>query len=97
MNIPNLLTLLRIILVPLVVIFLMEGAFLKALILVILSGITDALDGVLARFLNQQNVLGSYLDPIADKALIISCLATLSVVSGLYYIFKGIRVINHAS
>ena len=48
-------------------------------------GLTDALDGFLARILNQQTVLGSYLDPIADKVLITSCflaLAILKVIPG---------------
>ena len=79
MNIPNLLTLLRIILVPVTVIFLMQGAFTKALIVLVVSGITDALDGFLARILNQQTILGAYLDPVADKALLASCFVTLSI------------------
>jgi cardiolipin synthase len=79
MNIPNILTLLRILLVPLIVIFLMQGAFLKALVVLAVSGITDALDGFLARILHQQTVLGAYLDPIADKALLASCFVTLSI------------------
>jgi cardiolipin synthase len=79
MNLPNLLTLVRILLVPITVIFLMQGAFGKALILLVVSGITDALDGFFARILNQQTVLGSYLDPIADKALFASCFVTLSI------------------
>jgi cardiolipin synthase len=79
MNIPNLLTLLRILLVPVTVIFLMQGNFTKALIVLVVSGITDALDGFLARILKQQTVLGAYLDPIADKALLASCFVTLSI------------------
>ncbi|MGA3206802.1 MAG: CDP-alcohol phosphatidyltransferase family protein [Syntrophales bacterium] len=79
MNVPNLLTLVRILLVPITVIFLMQGAFSKALILLVISGITDALDGFFARILNQQTVLGSYLDPIADKTLFASCFVTLSI------------------
>ena len=79
MNIPNLLTLLRILLVPVTVIFLMQGTFTKALIVLVISGITDALDGFLARILKQQTVLGAYLDPIADKALLASCFVTLSI------------------
>lgn len=85
MNIPNFLTLLRIVLVPVLVIFLINKAFLKALILFTCLGLTDALDGFLARILNQQTVLGSYLDPIADKVLITSCflaLAILKVIPG---------------
>ena len=79
MNVPNLLTLVRILLVPITVILLMQGAFTKALIVLIISGITDALDGFFARILNQQTVLGSYLDPLADKALFASCFVTLSI------------------
>ncbi|MDI6776532.1 MAG: CDP-alcohol phosphatidyltransferase family protein [Syntrophales bacterium] len=79
MNIPNFLSLLRIILVPVVVIFLIQGSFLKALIFITVSGITDALDGFLARVLNQRTIIGSYLDPIADKALLVSCFLALSI------------------
>jgi cardiolipin synthase len=79
MNIPNLLTLLRIILVPIIVIFLIQGSFIKALIVFLVAGISDALDGFLARVLHQQTVLGAYLDPIADKALLASSFITLSV------------------
>lgn len=79
MNVPNLLTLVRILLVPITVILLMQGAFTKAIIVLIISGITDALDGFFARILNQQTVLGSYLDPLADKALFASCFVTLSI------------------
>lgn len=79
MNIPNFLTLLRIILVPVIVIFLIQGAFLKALVIFVAAALSDALDGFLARVLNQQTTLGAYLDPIADKALLASSFVTLSV------------------
>ncbi len=79
MNIPNLITLLRIILVPVIVILLIQGSFFKALIMFVIAGLSDALDGFLARYLRQQTVLGAYLDPIADKALLASCFVTLSV------------------
>jgi len=79
MNIPNFLSLLRILLVPVMVIFLMQNAFLKAIVVLVVSGLTDALDGFLARILNQQTTLGAYLDPIADKALLASCFITLSI------------------
>ncbi len=61
------------------VIFLIDGSFLKALIVFTLAGITDALDGFLARVLSQKTILGTYLDPIADKALLTSCFVTLSI------------------
>jgi cardiolipin synthase len=79
MNIPNLITLLRIILVPVVVILLIQGFFLKALVVFVIAGLSDALDGFLARVLHQQTVLGAYMDPIADKALLASSFVTLSV------------------
>lgn len=79
MNIPNILTLLRIIMVPVIVILLIQGSFLKALLVFMAAGLTDILDGFLARVLHQQTELGAYLDPIADKALLISSFVTLSV------------------
>ncbi|MEI7670918.1 MAG: CDP-diacylglycerol--glycerol-3-phosphate 3-phosphatidyltransferase [Deltaproteobacteria bacterium] len=79
MNIPNLITLLRILLVPVVVILLIQGFFIKALIVFVVAGLSDALDGFLARVLKQQTELGAYLDPIADKALLASTFITLSV------------------
>ena len=79
MNIPNLITLLRIILVPVIVILLIQGSYYKALIVFVIAGLSDALDGSLARILKQQTVLGAYLDPIADKALLISSFVTLSI------------------
>jgi cardiolipin synthase (CMP-forming) len=78
-NIPNLLTLLRILLVPVFVILLIQGFFLKALLVFFLAGLTDALDGFIARVLHQKTVLGLYLDPLADKALIITSFVTLSI------------------
>lgn len=69
----------RILLVPVMVIFLIQCAYVKALVVLVVSGITDALDGFLARILGQQTTLGTYLDPIADKALLASCFITLSV------------------
>jgi len=85
MNIPNFLTIMRIVLVPLLIIFLINKSFLKALVLFTCLGLTDALDGFLARFLSRQTILGSYLDPIADKVLVTSCflaLAILKVIPG---------------
>ncbi len=80
MNIPNLLTVLRIVLVPVIVILLIQGQFAKALVCFVIAGVTDGLDGMLARILNQQTVVGAYLDPVADKALVISMFTTLAVV-----------------
>lgn len=79
MNIPNLLSLTRIILVPVFVIFLMQDKYYSALIIFIIAGLTDALDGTMARLLNAQTKLGSYLDPIADKLLLTTSFVTLAI------------------
>ncbi|MDP2855455.1 MAG: CDP-alcohol phosphatidyltransferase family protein [Smithellaceae bacterium] len=79
MNIPNFLSLLRIILVPVFVIFLIQAEYDKALITFMVAGLTDALDGALARLLKCQTILGAYLDPIADKLLLVTSFVTLSI------------------
>ena len=67
---PNQLTLLRLIFIPFVVIAVVEGHPRVALALFLVAGISDVLDGLLARLLRQQTALGLYLDPIADKLLL---------------------------
>ena len=76
---PNQLTLLRMIFVPFIVIHLVEGRFLWALVVFVVAGFSDGLDGVLARRLHQQTMLGQYLDPIADKLLLSSMFLVLSI------------------
>ncbi|MDO8446379.1 MAG: CDP-alcohol phosphatidyltransferase family protein [Deltaproteobacteria bacterium] len=83
MNIPNLLTLFRILLVPLFVIFLIYGHTFYALLTFVLAGITDALDGLIARVFNQKTLLGAYLDPIADKLLLSASYIMLAVIGVL--------------
>ena len=79
MNIPNFLSLLRIILVPVFVIFLIQDESYNALIIFVIAGLTDVLDGTMARLLNAQTKLGSYLDPIADKLLLATSFVTLAI------------------
>jgi len=76
---PNQLTLLRMIFVPFIVIHLVEGRYLWALIVFVVAGFSDGLDGLLARPLHQQTLLGQYLDPIADKLLLSSIFLVLSI------------------
>lgn len=78
MNIPNFLSLLRVILVPVFVIFLIQKEYDRALITFAVAGLTDALDGTLARLLKCQTKLGAFLDPIADKLLLITSFASLA-------------------
>jgi cardiolipin synthase len=79
MNIPNFLSLLRIILVPVFVIFLIQYSYASALIIFTIAGLTDALDGALARLLNKQTKLGAFLDPLADKILLTTSFISLSI------------------
>ncbi len=79
MTIPNLLSLLRMGLVPLFIIALVGNQPVRALAIFLLAGITDALDGFIARFYRQQSHLGTYLDPIADKLLLTSAYVMLAI------------------
>jgi cardiolipin synthase (CMP-forming) len=67
---PNLLTLLRLIFLPFIVITVLKGRYDWALAIFVIAGISDGLDGLLARLMKQQTLLGQYLDPIADKLLL---------------------------
>ena len=80
MNIPNSLTILRILLIPCYVGLLVYGKFDQALIVLLVAGLTDALDGAIARMKNQYTRLGAVLDPLADKMLLISGFITLSMI-----------------
>jgi len=72
MTIPNALTLLRILLTPFLVWLLLDGRLTEALIVFITAGVTDGLDGLSARIFHQKTKLGAYLDPLADKLLLVS-------------------------
>jgi cardiolipin synthase len=76
---PNQLTLLRMIFVPFIVIHLLDGHYLWAMIIFVVAGFSDGLDGLLARRLHQQTLLGQYLDPIADKLLLSTMFLVLSI------------------
>jgi cardiolipin synthase (CMP-forming) len=83
MNIPNLITLLRILLVPLTVWLMISEAYGFAFATFMIAGISDGLDGYLARHLNQRTELGAYLDALADKALLVSVYVTLGFLKEL--------------
>lgn len=76
---PNLLTLLRLIFVPFVVVAIQQQKYAWALGIFVVAGITDLLDGLLARLLQQKTTLGQYLDPIADKLLLSTMFLMLSI------------------
>jgi len=78
MNLPNYITLARVVLVPFFINFMIYGYYGTALAVFAVACLTDALDGMIARITNQQTELGAFLDPLADKLLIISAFVTLA-------------------
>ena len=80
MNLPNILTLIRVLLIPAFVILIMNKFFSWAIITFAIAGITDGIDGLIARITHQRTELGAYLDPIADKLLLSSAFITLAII-----------------
>jgi cardiolipin synthase len=83
LTIPNLITLLRFLLVPAIVYAMLEGAMGWALAGFLIAGISDGVDGFVARHFDQRSELGTYLDPIADKLLLVSVFVVLGLMSEL--------------
>lgn len=79
MSIPNLITLARILLVPVIVWTITAGEMLAAFVLFLVAGISDAVDGFLAKRFGMASEVGAYLDPLADKALIVSIYVALGI------------------
>ena len=77
-NIPNILTIIRFILIPIILYFIITGNYLLGFIFFTISGITDILDGTIARKYNLISTFGKLMDPLADKLTQISVLATLT-------------------
>ena len=82
LTLPNLLTLCRIVAIPIFLILLEELRFADALVVFVAAGITDALDGAIARLTHTKTTLGAYLDPAADKALLVSSFIALGFMHG---------------
>lgn len=76
-HIPNILTIIRFILIPVILYFIFTGNYILAFVFFTLSGITDILDGAIARKFNLISTFGKLMDPLADKLTQISVLATL--------------------
>ncbi|MBN8919261.1 MAG: CDP-alcohol phosphatidyltransferase family protein [Rhizobiales bacterium] len=79
MNLPNLITLARILSVPVVVWAIAAHEMLFAFVLFLAAGLSDAVDGFLAKRFGMQSELGAYLDPLADKVLIVSIYVALGI------------------
>jgi cardiolipin synthase len=82
-NLPNLITLARILSVPVVVWAIAANEMLLAFVLFLAAGVSDAVDGFLAKRFGMQSELGAYLDPLADKVLIVSIYVALGISGAL--------------
>jgi len=78
-NLPNFITIGRLLLVPFLIVMITQGRWLAAVICFLIAGVSDAVDGFLARRLSLRTELGAYIDPLADKALLMSIYVTLAV------------------
>lgn len=83
MNLPNSITLVRVILIPFFIDLMIYGYYQPALIVFVVAALTDALDGLIARLTHTQTELGAFLDPVADKLLIVSSFVTLAILQQL--------------
>ena len=83
MNIPNLITLGRILLVPVIIWAIASGQMAAAFVLFVIAGISDAVDGFLAKRFHMQSETGALLDPLADKALLVSIFVALGITADL--------------
>ena len=79
LNLANQLTLLRLVLVPAFALLTLYGELGWALVVFVVAGITDALDGLVARLTNQRTAIGAWLDPMADKLLLLTTFIVLSL------------------
>ncbi|MCB1477747.1 MAG: CDP-alcohol phosphatidyltransferase family protein [Tepidamorphaceae bacterium] len=93
MTIPNIITILRLVAVPLIIYSVIVGWHKLAFWLFITAGISDAVDGFIAKRFNQASELGAYLDPLADKALIVSLFVALGI-QGYIPIWLTILVVS---
>ena len=90
--IPNYITGTRILFVPCLIWMLFQSHYERALILVLLMGLSDALDGFLARCYDWKTTLGAYLDPIADKAMLLSAYLTFAILGWVPWWLSGLVI-----
>lgn len=83
MTIPNFITIARLLIVPMVIVMMTQGNWQTAFILFVIAGISDGLDGFIARQFDMRSEFGAHIDPLADKALMISIFATLAIIGDL--------------
>lgn len=83
MTIPNIITIARLIIVPVVIVMILQERWGPAFLLFVVAGISDGIDGYVAKRFDMRSEFGAYIDPLADKALLVSIFVTLAVVGAL--------------
>jgi cardiolipin synthase (CMP-forming) len=100
LNLPNLISLGRLLLVPLAISLILEGSYWAAFWIFIIAGISDALDGFIAKRFDRRTRLGALLDPLADKILLVSVYVTLGIAGQLWawlvvlVVFRDVMIIG---
>ncbi|MFC1493795.1 CDP-alcohol phosphatidyltransferase family protein [Thermodesulfobacteriota bacterium] len=83
MTVPNIITMIRILLAPIFVIYVIDGRLVTGLVVLIIGGISDGVDGLIARLFNQKSELGTWLDPLADKIILVCAFISLGIMGFL--------------
>jgi len=102
-SLPNIITLGRLLAVPLLVYFILQEAYGAAFAVFVLAGVSDAVDGFIARAWNARSVYGAYLDPLADKALLLATYVSLGRTGQLpdwlviLVVFRDILIVGGAA
>ena len=94
LNVPNFLTLCRVGSIPLFLSFLSRHQYTEALYVFVAAALTDALDGTVARWFNARTEIGAFLDPFADKLMLVSAFVVLTVEQDLPGWLLGVVVIR---
>src|SRR6516165_12051562 len=100
LNLPNLISLGRLLLVPLAIVLILEGSYWGALWVFVVAGVSDAVDGFIAREFNRRTPLGALLDPLADKVLLVSVYVALGIAGQLWtwlvvlVVFRDIMIVG---
>jgi len=100
LNLPNLISLGRLLLVPLAISLILEGSYWAAFWVFVIAGVSDAVDGFIARRFNRRTALGALLDPLADKVLLVSAYVALGIAGQLWIwlvvlvVFRDIMIVG---
>jgi cardiolipin synthase len=100
LNLPNLISLGRLLLVPLAISLILDGKYWAAFWVFIIAGISDALDGFIAKHFDRRTRLGALLDPLADKVLLVSVYVTLGVAGQIWawlvvlVVFRDVMIVG---